>query len=84
MGACPDRWGEFKTTFSWKSISPMADQAWARMGVRCVSDYWDDNHYYINGREVNRKEAYDYVAQKLGKTYNKDKFFPQPCCSRKR
>ena len=46
------------------------------MGVRSVTDYWDNNQYYINGRKVTRQEAYDYVANKLGKTYNKDKFFP--------
>ncbi len=47
------------------------------MGVRSVTVYDDLNRYYINGKEVSREEAYEYVAKKLGKTYNKNTFFPQ-------
>ena len=32
------------------------------------------NDYYIDGRKVTRLEAYDHVAQKLGRTYEKKNF----------
>ena len=74
MGVCPDRWGDFYTTFHWGEVSGMTDQAWARMGVRSVTNWGASNEYYINGKKVKRKEAYDYVAKKLGRTYDKKKY----------
>jgi hypothetical protein len=74
MGVCPDRWGGFYTAFHWGEVSGMTDQAWARMGVRSVTNWGDCNEYYINGKKVKREEAYDYVAKKLGRTYDKKKY----------
>ena len=74
MGVCPDRWGCFYTSFHWGEVSGMTDQAWARMGVRSVTNWGARNEYYINGKKVKRKEAYDYVAKKLGRTYDKKKY----------
>ena len=77
MGVCPDRWGGLYTEFHWGEVSGMTDRAWARMGVRSVTNWGARNEYYINGKKVKREEAYDYVAKKLGRTYDKDHFFPK-------
>lgn len=71
MGVCPDRWGPVYITFNWSEVSKAVDESWAKMGVRCVTNPWDDNKYYINDKEVTKWEAYDYVAHKLNKTYIK-------------
>ena len=74
MGLCADRWGDFYTSFHCGEVSGMTDQAWARMGVRSVTNWGARNEYYINGKKVKREEAYDYVAKKLGRTYDKKKY----------
>ena len=76
MGVCPDRWGSVYITFNWSEVSKAVDESWAKMGVRCVTNFWDDNKYYINGKEVTKWEAYDYVAHKLNKTYIKKDYGP--------
>ena len=77
MGVCPDRWGGLYTEFHWEEVSGTADGAWAKIGVRSVTNYYGKNDYYINGQKVSQSQAYDYAANKLGKTYDKDHFFPK-------
>ena len=33
-----------------------------------MSHYWDNNKYYIDGREITRDEAIEYVMKKFGRT----------------
>ena len=33
--------------------------------------------YYIDGKQVAQKEAYAYTAQKLGKPYDENTYFPE-------
>ena len=74
MGVCPDRWGDFYTTFNWTEVSTASDKAWGEVGVRCVSKYMDENQYFINDSIVSRKEAYNHVSYRLGKDYDYKKY----------
>ena len=71
---CPDRWGDFYTTFNWTEVSTASDKAWGEVGVRCVSKYMDENQYFINDSIVSRKEAYNHVSYRLGKSYDYKKY----------
>lgn len=44
-------------TFEWKSSSAAVDEAWARVGVTCVSNFWDANEYYYDGYKIPREQA---------------------------
>lgn len=48
------------------------------MGVCSVTVWCGGNKYYIDGKEVKREEVYDYVAKKLGKTFDKNIYYPKP------
>ena len=74
MGVCPDRWGQFYTTFHWDEVSNWVNGAWAQAGVHVETDWFDTNEYYIDGNKVQRYEAFDYAAKKLGKTYDWNKY----------
>ena len=69
MGFCPDRFGDFHTTFHWDHDSEMVDKAWADTGVRCNTKCCFDNEYYIDGKRVSRETAYAYAAKKADKNY---------------
>ena len=84
MGVCPDRWGAWYTDFHWEEVSNWADGSWAKAGVCCVSHWWDINDYYIDGKKVSQKQAYDYVSEKLGKTYDVNKYFPKEKSTRQK
>ena len=84
MGVCPDRWGAWYTDFNWEEVSNWADGSWAKAGVCCVSHWWDINDYYIDGKKVSQKQAYDYVSEKLGKTYDVNKYFPKEKSTRQK
>ena len=84
MGVCPDRWGAWYTEFNWDEVSNWADGSWAKVGVCCVSHWGGMNEYYINGNKVTRPEAYKYAAEKLGKSYDENKYFPKEKSTRQK
>ncbi len=69
IGVSSNKWTNLYTAFNWGEVSKDVDAAWARAGVRAVTNPVSSNEYYIDGRKVTREEAYDYAAKKLGKTY---------------
>ncbi len=75
MGVCPDRWGVSYALFHWGKVSGITDESWAKMCVRSVTRCSGNNNYFINGKEVTRAEAYEYVAKKLDRPYNRDAYF---------
>ena len=50
--------------------SNKVDKAWEKAGVRCVTNYFLTNDYYVNGKKVSRIEALEYVNAKYGKVLN--------------
>ena len=70
FGLC-DRYDYWDIVFS--SGRPKIDkigEAWEKAGVRCDKSEFISCHYFIDGKQVSRKEAFDYVAKKYGATYN--------------
>ena len=74
MGVCPDRWGQFYTTFHWDEVSNWVNGAWEQAGVHVDTEWFGANEYYIDGNKVERYEAFDHAAKKLGKTYDWKKY----------
>ena len=65
---CPDRWGQVYTIWNWEKVSNTVDESWRKVGVQCVSDYFHDNKYYINGKEVSRSKAYIHMILQVDKS----------------
>ncbi len=68
IGVMDSEFGTWDTTFHWNSSSKKLDDAWNKVGVRCVSSPVWDNVYYINGKPVSRENAIKYVAKSVGYT----------------
>ena len=57
--------------FGWKENSAAVDSAWSKAGVTCVTKFGcPDNLYFINGKQVKRKEAFSHVLRQRG--FNED------------
>ncbi len=41
--------------------------AWRKVGVEFVADYSDKNEYYIDGKQVSRRQALEHAQSVLGK-----------------
>ncbi len=78
IGICSDSSGWTDTIFHWGNVSNKVDKAWAGVGVTSVTNFAGENSYYINGREVTRREAVEYAAEKLGKNVDMNKYCKEP------
>ena len=54
----------------WEYVSSQVDGGWAKAGITCVTVYGCvyDNQYFINGKEISRKEAYRIVNENFPDT----------------
>lgn len=64
-GLVKDWHGEFHQFFNWKSDSAEIDDGWKKAGIICVTSFFEYNKYILNGKELNRHEAYDVVREKF-------------------
>ena len=62
IGYSPDRNGETYTYFHWGEVSKMVDKAWAKAGITSVTSWEGVNRYWLDGKEISRKEAFFYAA----------------------
>ena len=56
----------------WIDGSRAVDNGWAKAGIRCCTKYVKANSYWLiaTGQPLSRQEAYEYVANKVGKSFN--------------
>lgn len=51
--------------FDWARNSPKVDAGWSNAGVTCVTKFGcPDNLYFIDGKEVSRKDAFRHALRK--------------------
>ena len=74
MGFMDKSYNDFESFFGWSSISKSVDSGWAKAGITCVTDFFNNNKYFKDGKEVSRYEAYKTAADKVGKTFNPDDY----------
>ena len=57
------------TIAHWKSDSAAVDSGWSKAGITCVTKLfaWQDNQYFLNGKEISRDEAHKIVEEKFQK-----------------
>ena len=60
----------------WTDGSRAVDKGWAKAGIGCHTKYAEANKYWIiaTGQPLSRQEAYEYVANKVGKSFNYDDY----------
>lgn len=68
-GLVDDWHSDLTTTFNWESYSAAVDAGWAKAGITCVTkpSPFDNNLYFLNGKEITRDEAHDYVKANFEK-----------------
>ncbi len=54
-------YGTIPVMFHWLSKSAEVDAGWARAGITCVTAPFANNKYFLNGKEISRREAYDHL-----------------------
>ena len=54
-------YGTIPVLFYWKSKSAEVDAGWAKAGITCVTAPLASNRYFLNGKEISRREAYDHL-----------------------
>ena len=69
MGFGPLAWG-------WGDNSSAVDNGWAAAGISSNTKWFSYNQYWIKetGKEITREEAFKYVANKVGKSFNIKKY----------
>ena len=78
-------YSHYEGTFFWDVSYPEAarsvDDGWSQAGVTCVTKFGcQDNLYFIDGKQVSRKDAFRHVLRKKGysedaiKNYNFDQW----------
>lgn len=70
IGVMNDGISEMRLTFGWDSNSAAVDTGWASIGITCVTVPFDTNRYYLNGKQITRKEALNYAMKKTGNYIN--------------
>jgi len=60
-GLMDRHYGTIPVMFYWKSKSAEVDAGWAKAGITCVTAPLSGNKYFLNGKEISRGEAYDYL-----------------------
>ena len=63
LGLLDKCYGSIDFTFDWKTCSAKIDEAWAKVGITCVTDFICANQYYFDGKEITREEAVE-IAEK--------------------
>lgn len=75
MGALASEVGCLDLTIHWGSSSDKVDEAWKKLGVRCVSHPASDNVYYVGGKLASRNDAIKAAAAAAGFTGRLNNYF---------
>ena len=59
--------GNYPWNVSWAKASTSVDKGWSESGITCVTKWGcPDNLYFLNGKQISRKEAFAHVLRKNG------------------
>ena len=61
-------YGTIPVMFYWGSKSAEVDAGWSKAGITCVTKPFGSNQYFLNGKEISRKEAYRIVNENFPDT----------------
>ena len=62
LGLLDAHYGSFDLTFNWASCTAKIEEAWAKLGITCVTNFVCANQYFYEGKRISRKEAVE-IAQ---------------------
>ena len=63
--------GDYGWDVSWGKASDSVDKGWSEAGITCVTKFGcPDNLYFINGKQISRKEAFAHVLRQKGYSEN--------------
>ena len=65
LGLLDEYYGSFDLTFSWASCTAKIEEAWAKIGITCVTDFICANQYYYEGKKITRKEAVEIAENTM-------------------
>jgi len=69
-GLMDNYYGDVSMTFYWKSGSAEVDAGWSKAGITCVTKPFGYNQYFLNGKEISRDEARDYLKANFKRLHN--------------
>ena len=75
MGICSINRSVDSIDLTWRSTSNAVDEAWRKVGITSVTCFFSDNSYWLDGREITRKEAFRHAADVLGKEIDRSKYY---------
>lgn len=65
LGLMDEEFGTFDVMFHWESCSEKVDDAWAKIGITCVSFYDYNNYYYYEGQGISWNDAQKIAKDKM-------------------
>jgi len=69
-GLMDNHYGSIPVMFYWKSKSAEVDAGWAKAGITCVTVPMGANKYFKDGKEISRREAFDYVKANFKRSHH--------------
>jgi len=62
LGLIDEELGFLDVTFHWESSSAKVDEAWAKVGVTCVTCFDFGNMYFYQGQRISRTKANEIAS----------------------
>jgi len=58
--------GSYPLNVSWAKASSSVDKGWSEARIICCTSPFIDNKYWVDGREISRKDAFRHVLRQKG------------------
>ncbi|MBD3879744.1 MAG: hypothetical protein SR1Q5_08745 [Quinella sp. 1Q5] len=69
-GLMDNHYGSINVMFHWGSKSAEVDAGWAKAGITCVTKPLGYSQYFLDGKEITRNEARDYLKANFKRLHN--------------